>query len=47
MPVIEDVALRAPAAQPDPGDTAQLARDWPGILGLALDRASGAVRMAR
>jgi hypothetical protein len=43
----EDLGFDAPGREPAATDAALLARDWPAILALALDRATGAVRALR
>jgi WD40 repeat protein len=43
----EDLSFETPSIEPVPADAALLARDWPAILGLDLDRATGTVRAVR
>ena len=46
-PRYEDLSFGAPGIEPVATDRALLARDWPAILGLDLDRSTGAVRASR
>jgi WD40 repeat protein len=43
----EDLGFEAPTSEPAATDAALLARDWPAILALGLDRATGALRALR
>jgi hypothetical protein len=43
----EDLGFDAPSSEPGPTDQALLARDWPAILALDLDRATGTLRALR
>jgi WD40 repeat protein len=43
----EDLGFEAPSSEPAATDAALLARDWPAILALDLDRATGVVRALR
>jgi hypothetical protein len=42
-----DLTISEPRIAPLPADSPLLARDWPAILGLELDRSTGTVRIAR
>lgn len=46
-PAYADLALSLAEVEPLPPDSPLLARDWPAVLGLSLDRRTGAVRIAR
>jgi hypothetical protein len=46
-PRFEDMRLDAPAGEPLPLDSPLFARDWPAILGLYLDSATGGLRTTR
>jgi WD40 repeat protein/subtilisin-like proprotein convertase family protein len=46
-PRYEDMSLEAPAGEPLPPDSPLFARDWPAILGLHLDRATGSLLTSR